>query len=295
MEAPRARKHLLGVALLALGCAWSAVAAAGYDPAALKRGEYLFYASGGCGCHVRPKSDDKTLSGGRALKTPFGVYYSSNITSDKDAGIGGWSADDFYNAMTHGVRPDGANLFPTFPYTSFTHMRRADVYDLQRYVATLPPSPRRNQEPGAPFPFNIRAAITPWKWLFLDAREFSPDPTKSAEWNRGAYLATAIGHCTECHSPRNLLGAVVKSRYLGGAAEGPEGKVPNITPAAKGIGNWDVSDIVTYMKTGMTPDGDFAGGIMAELIDDGYQHMTDEDLQAIAVYLKSVPPLDSAS
>ncbi len=181
-----------------------------------------------------------------------------------------------------------------FPYPSFTKIVDADARAIKAYLFSLPAVRQHNRPHDVPFPFSWRLLQTVWKWLFFDAGPFQPNPARSAAYNRGAYLVTALAHCGECHTPRNLLGASEPSRFLAGTAHGPDGKaVPNITPDPKsGIGRWSEDDIATLLKDGMTPEFDFVGGAMAEVVK-STARLTDADRHAIAVYLRSVPALRS--
>lgn len=261
----------------------------------VQRGEIL-YAAGGCGnCHtdVRNQNRGPEAAGGRALSTPFGTFYSPNITPHPEYGIGRWSDEDFIRAMRDGVSPDGAHYFPVFPYTSYTRMTDEDMKALKAYVFTLEPVARPNRAHDVPFPFRLRFLQTGWKLLFFEKGPFRPDPARSAEWNRGAYLAEAVAHCGECHTPRNAFGALNGKRKFAGATDGPEGEsVPNITSdVERGIGDWSDDDIVTYLMLGMDPTGDYAGSLMAEVIEDGTAKLPESDLRAIAAYLRTIPPI----
>jgi mono/diheme cytochrome c family protein len=257
------------------------------------RGEYVFH-TGGCGtCHTA-ENGGTFLAGGRELKTDFGSFFSPNITPDPETGIGGWSDEDFVRALRRGVSPDGDDYYPTFPYTSYARMTREDAVDLKAYLDSLPAVRNEVPDHDLAFPFSIRMSMIGWKLLFFDDDPFEPDPSKSEAWNRGAYLVNGPGHCGECHTPRNILGAVNTNKYLGGNKNGPEGEaVPNITPGKSGIGDWSADDIVSALETGLLPDGDFMGGAMTDVIDDNTSKLTDDDLQAIATYLTSLEPIDS--
>jgi mono/diheme cytochrome c family protein len=233
------------------------------------------------------------MAGGRPIKTPFGNIYSTNITPAPNTGIGKWSDADFLKAMTEGIGPDGTQYFPVFPYTSFTKMTQQDLLDLKAYLFSIPPVEHANKSPGLRLPFGWRFNIRFWKWLFFQPGTFQPDTTQSSEWNRGAYLATALGHCGECHTPRNLLGGLKADMSYAGAADGPEGELaPNITPHTEtGIGAWSTPDIVWLLQTGFKPDGDDTQGLMSELIENGYKHLTEADLQAVAAYLRTLKPM----
>ena len=272
---------------------------AGAQENAVARGEYLFRAAGGCSCHTDPKGGGGVggafLAGGRALATPFGVFYSPNITPDTETGIGAWSDADFARAMGEGLAPDGSHYFPVFPYTAFTGRSAGDVADLKAYLDTVAAVRQTNRPHDVAPPFGWRFTVGAWKWLFFEPGPFRPDPERTERWNRGAYLATAVAHCAECHTPRNALGGLDRSRWLAGAEDGPEGKsVPNITPhRATGIGRWSAGDIGGLLKSGRKPDFDTIQGVMAEAIEHGYRYLSDGDRAAIADYVMSLPPIDN--
>ena len=255
------------------------------------RGEYLFRAAGCYACHTRPVSGARPLAGGRAFETPYGTFYSPNITPDPDHGIGNWGLADFARALRLGEAPDGSHYFPAFPFPSYTGMQDRDLADLWAYLRGVDPVPRANREHELNFPFGFRFLAGVWKWLFFEAGAFEPDPGKDALWNRGAYLARHLGHCGECHTPRNALGALKDGLHFAGTLEGPDGKkVPNITPhPSDGIGEWSESDIAFFLQLGVMPDGDVAGGAMEDVIREGTGHLSEIDRKAIAAYLKSLP------
>jgi mono/diheme cytochrome c family protein len=231
------------------------------------------------------------MTGGRPIKTPFGTIYSTNITPAPKTGIGTWSEADFRRAMTQGVGPDGRHYFPVFPYTTFTRMSEQDIQDLKAYLFSLPPVEQANKAPELRFPFGWRAGLAVWRWLNFRPGTFQPRADQSAEWNRGAYLTTALGHCAECHTPRNWLGGLKTTMAYAGAADGPEGELaPNITPdEATGIGAWSIADMVWFLQTGVKSDGDDVQGLMSVVIDNGCKHLPEADLRAMAVYLRSLP------
>jgi mono/diheme cytochrome c family protein len=285
-------------ALAAAGVYWwlsaPVGAAAGTAPARvpdLANGQVMFNAGGCASCHAVPDQPDRLrLGGGVAIKSPFGTFYAPNISSDPTDGIGKWSEAEFVNAVMHGVSPDGQHYFPAFPYTSYQHARREDVLDLFAYLKTLPAVAGKVRDHDVPFPFNIRRNVGIWKFLFLDGKPFVPDSAKSPQWNRGAYLVNSFGHCAECHSPRNALGGITAAqRFAGGPNPEGEGWVPNITQ--KGLGEWSAKDIAYFLKTGELPDGDSVGGAMTRVIKNTSQ-LPDDDLAAMADYLKSLPPVD---
>jgi mono/diheme cytochrome c family protein len=272
---------------LAAGSVWGA------EPAASQRGKTVLQAAGGCSCHTDEQHSGAFMAGGRPIKTPFGTVYSTNITPAPKTGIGTWSEADFLKAMTQGVGPHGKHYFPVFPYTSFTRMTEPDARDLRAYLFSLPPVEQANKPPELQLPFGWRFGLVMWKWLNFRPGTFQPRPDQSAEWNRGAYLTTALGHCAECHTPRTWSGGLNAKMAYAGAADGPEGELaPNITPDKEtGIGAWSVADIVWYLQTGLKPDGDDPQGLMSIVIENGYKHLSEPDLRAIAVYLRSLPPI----
>ena len=268
------------------------VAAAELPPRAadLGNGRAMFLAGGCAACHMTPKQTDATrLGGGLQLHTAFGEFYVPNISPDAKDGIGGWSEAQFVTAMTEGTAPDGSHLYPAFPYPSYRHMRLDDVRDLFAYLKTLPPVAGRVRPHDLKFPFNIRRTVGLWKLLFLDGKGFTPDAKQSAEWNRGAYLVNGPGHCAECHSPRNALGAVIESRkFDGGPSPTDQGGVPSIRQDK--LAAWSVGDIVGTLTSGDTPDSDRVGGPMVDVVRNISQ-LSDADRHAMAVYIKSLPPL----
>ncbi len=254
-------------------------------------GLVVFNAGGCASCHAVPDQPDRLkLGGGLAIPSPFGTFYAPNISPDKADGIGGWTETDFVTAVTSGVSPAGRHYFPAFPYTSYAHARPEDIRDLFAYLKTLAPVSGRVRDHDLPFPFNIRRNVGIWKLLFFDGNPFVADGAHSPQWNRGAYLVNSLGHCAECHSPRNFLGGIIAAqRFAGGPNPEGEGWVPNITQ--KGIGEWSAVDIAYFLKTGQTPDGDSAGGSMARVIRNTSQ-LSEADCAAMADYLKSLPPVE---
>ena len=257
-----------------------------------KRGAYIVRLAGCATCHTAPK-DGKFLAGGLELKSPFGSFFPPNITPDPETGIGGWSDEDFIQALRHGKSPDGKPYYPAFPYTSYTAMTMTDMLDLKAYLDTI--EPVRNQVPdhALGFPFNVRTGMYVWRALFFGTRTIAPDPDQSEAWNRGAYIVNGPGHCQECHTPRNVFGALQRDRALSGNPQGPDNKpVPNITGHARlGIQSWSTEDVVSFLQIGIKPDGDFAGGAMTDVIDDATSKLTEADVTAIATYLKSLPAI----
>ncbi|MGB6348588.1 MAG: cytochrome c [Pseudolabrys sp.] len=253
----------------------------------LGNGRTMFLIGGCSSCHAVPKQKDSTqLGGGLALNSPFGVFYVPNISSDSKDGIGAWSEAQFLTAMVKGTSPAGEHLYPALPYTSYHLMQVDDLRDLFAYLKTLPAISGKVRDHDLPFPFNIRRTLGLWKLLFLGDKTFSPDPAQSAQWNRGAYLVNGPGHCAECHSPRNFLGAVIAGRrFTGGQSPSGQGGVPDITQ--RKLHDWTVEDFAETLDTGMTPDSDRVGGPMVEVVANTRQ-LSAADRQAMAVYLKSL-------
>jgi len=291
-------KWLLSTAILAVVLIFAAVIWLAGQPAAppkamnphmpnLANGRTMFLIGGCSSCHAVPGQKDATrLGGGLALNSPFGTFYVPNISPDFEDGIGRWSEIDFVVAMRTGVSPTGMHLYPAFPYTSYHLMTSDDVRDLFAYLKTLPAVKGRVRDHDLGFPFNIRSLIGYWKLLFLDRGVLAPNPAQSAQWNRGAYLVNGPGHCAECHSPRNILGAIIAGRrFTGGQSPTGQGGVPDITQAK--LHDWKVSDFVETLDTGMTPDADRVGGLMVDVVANTRQ-LSAADRQAIAVYLKSL-------
>lgn len=260
----------------------------------LANGELLFWA-GGCGsCHAPAKAEGEaklSLGGGQELVTPFGTFRVPNISPDTATGIGGWSNADFVTAMVKGVSPDGRHYYPAFPYTSYQRMTVTDLIDLKGYLDTLPAVPNTVAGHDLSFPFNVRRGLGLWKLLYLDGETFTPDPSRSEAVNRGAYLVEGPGHCGECHTPRDFIGGPRMDRHLaGGPAPEGEGFVPNLTPHESGLGGWSAADIAYAMETGFTPDYDTLGGSMTS-VQENMSHLPASDREAIAAYLKSIPPV----
>lgn len=260
------------------------------DADRLARGELLFNIGGCTNCHTA--KDGPQLAGGDPIKSPFGTFYAPNITPDPETGIGGWNEADFIRAMREGKSPAGAPYYPAFPYTSYTRMSEADLTALKAYLDTLPPRRQESRPHELPFPYNQRWGMHLWQAAFFEPAPFVPDPARSDAWNRGAYLVEGPGHCAECHTPRNFAGVLDQDRaYAGAPAPVGTGRIPNISgdPEA-GLGKWSEQDIVLALKLGMLPDGDFLGGEMAKVVRNATGKLPDADLQAIATYLKSLPP-----
>lgn len=273
---------------------------AGTEPVAtgapdLKNGEIVYLASGCSSCHAVPGQDDKNrLGGGLKIGSPFGTFHVPNISPHPRDGIGTWTLAQFQRALRGGVSPAGEHYYPAFPYTAYQRMADADIRDLFGYMKTLPQVEGKAPGHELPFPFNVRRGLGLWKLLFLDGKPFMPDPAKSATVNRGGYLVEAMAHCAECHSPRNVLGAVeADRRYAGGPDPEGRGKIPNITPGKGGIGDWKKSDMVELLTTGFTPTFDSVGSTMADVVAHTSK-LPQEDRAAIAEYILALPPRDSA-
>jgi mono/diheme cytochrome c family protein len=289
---------LVLVALIGLGLFWwltipSTVAAASLPArqADLTNGQTMFNAGGCSSCHAVPDQPDRLkLGGGLAIPSPFGTFYAPNISPDPNDGIGRWSEADFVTAVQKGTSPEGTHYYPAFPYASYQRARVEDIRDIFAYLRTLAPVSGHVRDHDMPFPFNIRRTVGMWKLFFLDGKPFVPDAAHSATWNRGAYLVNGLGHCAECHSPRNLLGGIVEAqRFAGGPNPDGEGSVPNITQ--KQIADWSAKDIGYFLETGEMPDGDTAGGAMARVIRNTSQ-LPAADRGAMAEYVKSLPPVE---
>jgi len=275
----RLRRAVAAVCLLIPGVA----AAESDNYVEIARGKALVTAGDCVACHTAPGG--VPFAGGLALQTPFGAIMTPNITPDNLTGIGSWSADDFARAMHEGRRPDGAYLYPAFPYPYYTKVTRADTDAILTYLRSLPPVSNSVNRSTLPFPFNIRQSMIGWNTLFFTPSGFTPDPKRSDEYNRGAYLVEGLGHCGACHTPLNAFGANLSYQRLeGGRVD--NWTAPNITNDKDlGLGKWSVDDIVRYLKTGQTATG-LASGPMKDVVENSTSKMADADLKAMAVYLK---------
>jgi mono/diheme cytochrome c family protein len=282
------RTRWFGAALAAtVACAAESAAAA--DQATIARGEYLARAGDCTACHTA--EGGQPFAGGQALQSPFGPIYAPNITPDRATGIGDWSDDDFYRAMHEGVGKHGQHLYPAFPYPWFTKVTRDDVLAIKAYLFSLPPVNARSHETRLPFPFNIRAGIAGWNAAFVNFGEFRPDPAKSDQINRGAYLAEGLGHCGDCHTPKGpAMEPDTSKAYSGGAFD--VWYAPNITSDKKrGVGAWSDADLAAYLKTGLVRGKGVAVGPMSQTIHDSLAYLTDQDINAIVAYLKDTRPI----
>lgn len=258
-----------------------------------KTGEYLVAAGNCVSCHT--SENGSPFAGGLNFETPFGKIYSTNITPDPEFGIGGWSLEEFEAAVRHGERPDGENLYPVFPYTSYTIINDEDVAAIYAYLKTVAPVKYTPPENDLGFPYNQRWAIGLWKSLYFDEGRFEPQPEKSEQWNRGAYLVEGLGHCGMCHSPRNFMGAIDTDLAMTGGTfmETVEGKLsawsaPNLTSADNGLAAWLEKDIKDYLKLGYSHRAGVFGP-MNKVVMNSTRHMSTEDVTAMAVYIKSLP------
>ncbi|SKB62482.1 cytochrome c [Luteibacter sp. 22Crub2.1] len=267
--------------------------AAGVVPASdlVERGRYLTLAGDCASCHTT--RGGAPFSGGRVIGTPFGAIPAPNLTPDRDTGLGAWSADDFYRAMHNGKGHDDRSFYPVFPFTSYTKVTRADTDAIFAYLKSLPPVKRASIEPMLRWPYSMRSLIASWRLLYFDEGEFVHDPKRSAAWNRGAYLVQGLGHCNECHANRNAFGAMVSEPYLaGGIIPVQNWYAPDLSMGPNGgLAGWSEADVVALLKTGRSAKGT-AFGPMAEVVLQSTQHLTDDDLAAMATYLRSLPERD---
>jgi mono/diheme cytochrome c family protein len=258
----------------------------------VKRGEYLAKAADCMVCHTAPGGED--YAGGLAFPLPFGTLYSTNITADKNTGIANYSDQDFLNAVQRGVRKDGARLYPAMPYTSYAFMTDADVLAIKAYLLSLPAVPRQNQPDTLQFPFNQRWSMIFWSWAFNPNTRFAPNTEKSAEWNRGAYIAEALAHCGECHTPRNLAFALDNGRKFAGAVAAGWHAYDITSDKGTGIGTWTDDEIFAYLARGHTMGHGTASGPMGEAVDHSLSHLEPADIRALVTYLRSIPAVASS-
>jgi mono/diheme cytochrome c family protein len=256
----------------------------------LQQGQYVFFAAGCISCHTV----DQPLAGGRAIDSPFGTFYGPNITPHLEHGIGNWELEDLICALREGISPEGEHYYPAFPYPSFTMMTRRDIMSLYTYLMAQPAFPNKNRPHELVWFLSNRALIAHWK----GGGRFTPrvlqfDPNESREWNRGQYLAMALGHCSECHTPRGTLGSPLMDQYMAGTREGPDGiRVPNITSDEEtGIGGWTHKDLNTFLATGRKPNGYYPTDLMMEVLGTSSMRLTEYDQHALSIYLSSLPPI----
>ena len=258
----------------------------------VKRGEYLAKAADCMVCHTAPGGAD--YAGGLAFPLPFGTLYSTNITADKDTGIGNYSDQDFLDAVQRGIRKDGARLYPAMPYTSYTFMTDADVLAIKAYLLSLPAVPRQNQRDMLQFPFNQRWSMIFWSLAFNPNTRFAPNTEKGAEWNRGAYIAEALAHCGDCHTPRNLAFALDNRRKFGGAVAAGWRAYDITSDKGTGIGSWSDEEVFAYLAKGHAMGRGTASGPMGEAVDHSFSQMDPADIRALVTYLRSIPAVASS-
>lgn len=283
---------IAGAASALVISAVSAAASDGQNFNLIERGRYLAAAADCFACHT-VRNGGEPYAGGRPIETPFGNIISPNITPDQETGIGAWTDDQFVNAVRKGVRSDGAHLYPAMPYTSYTKMSREDVLAIRAYLNTVEPVRNPVATNTLPFPFNVRPSLSAWKALYFQEGAYQPDPKRSAQWNRGAYLVEGPGHCTACHTPKSFLGGDKTAQHFQGSKL--QGWfAPDITNDNKtGLGAWSPEQIATYLKTGHNRFS-AATGPMAEEVADSTSKLSDDDLKAMAIYLKSLPGRNSS-
>lgn len=264
------------------------------DAATLARGEYLARAGNCLGCHTARGGEPG--AGGRAIATPFGTVYSSNLTPDEDTGLGRWSASEFRRALRHGRSRDGRLLTPAFPYPNFTRVTRQDADAIYAWVMSRPAVKRSNRPHDLRFPYGLQAALAVWRALYFRTEPFVPDPARSAAWNRGSYLVNGLGHCMACHAARNFLGGTVQGPEAGGAiVSAQHWYAPSLADAREaGVADWALEDVVALLQTGTSPRGT-AMGPMAEVVARSTQHLAQDDLRAMAEYLRTLPPAAAAA
>jgi len=258
------------------------------QPTEVQRGEYLARAGDCVSCHTA--AGGAPFAGGLRLDTPFGYMLSPNITPDDATGIGRWTRDDFRRALHDGVNKRGQDMYPTMPYDFYTRATREDVDAIYAYLRTVKPVRNQVTVNHLYFPFDQRWSMAAWRELYFSEGAYKPDPAKSAAWNRGAYLVEGFGHCSDCHSPRNLLGGIEKSKDFTGAVIDGWFALDLTSDIATGLGAWTVDEIATYLKTGRYQGKTTTLGPMAEVVRNSLSHLSDTDLKAMAEYLKSIPP-----
>ena len=253
------------------------------------RGEYLARAADCEVCHTAP--GEAANAGGLAIPLPFGTLYSTNITADKETGIGDYSDADFLNAVQRGIRKDGTRLYPAMPYASYTYMTDADVLAIKAYLLSRPAVHAGNRADTLGFPYNQRWSMIVWSWVFNANSRFEPNTAQSPQWNRGAYLAEALAHCGECHTPRNLAFALDNRRKFSGAIAAGWHAFNITSDKGAGIGGWGDDEVQAYLSQGHTHDRGTAAGPMGEAVDQSFSRMSRSDIAALVVYLRSVPAI----
>ena len=258
----------------------------------VRRGEYLAKAADCMACHTAPGGED--YAGGLAFPLPFGTLYSTNITADKDTGIGNYSDQDFLGAVQRGIRKDGARLYPAMPYTSYTFMTDDDVLAIKAYLFSLPAAHRENEPDTLQFPFNQRWSMIFWSWAFNPNKRFAPNSEKSAEWNRGAYIAEALAHCGDCHTPRNFALALDNRRKFAGAITAGWRAYDITSDKRTGIGSWSDEEVFAYLARGHAMGHGTAAGPMGEAVDHSLSQIESADIRTLVVYLRSIPAIASS-
>ena len=258
----------------------------------IDRGEYLARVGDCIACHTQPGGEE--FAGGRPMPTPFGALYVPNITPDEETGIGAWTSDEFYRMMHTGVSRDGTLLYPAMPFASYTRVTRADSDAIYAYLMSVPPVKQKNRPHELRFPFNNRQLLIGWRTLYFHEGEYAPDASQSAQWNRGAYLVEGLGHCTMCHTAVNALGGSSESKeFEGGMIPNQNWYAPSLTSNREGgLGEWNIQDIADLLQVGAAQRATTYGP-MAEVVYHSLQYLTDEDAQAMAVYLKTLPKRDA--
>ena len=260
--------------------------------AVIARGEYLARIGDCVACHTEP--GDEVFAGGRAMPTPFGALYAPNITPDEETGIGRWNADEFYRMMHTGVSRDGALLYPAMPFANYTRVTRADSDAIYAYLMSVNPVKRKNRPHELRFPYNQRELLVGWRTLYFNQGEYQSDPSKSKQWNRGAYLVHGLGHCSMCHTAVNRLGGSSESKaFEGGMIPNQNWYAPSLTSNQEaGLGNWTIKEIKDLLQAGASNRGTVYGP-MAEVVYHSLQYLSDADAEAMAIYLKDLPQRDS--
>ncbi len=250
------------------------------------RGAYLARMSGCIACHTNLEGNGEPLAGGLTLKTGFGTFYSPNLTTHKEQGIGSWTIEQFAKAVRRGISPEGEPYYPAFPYPFYAKLKDQDIADLWAAFQTVPPVDRPSIPQALKFPFSFRSGLKLWRAAFLDFKPYEPVANKSESWNRGKFIVEGPAHCAACHTPRNFAGARQVEQDLHGATGLPSGgKSPPITTRALVKNGWTINALKYALKTGVLPDGDAFGGAMGEVVRDGTSFLSDEDREAIATYL----------
>jgi mono/diheme cytochrome c family protein len=260
----------------------------------INRGEYLARAGDCVACHTAPNG--RQFAGDRPMPTPFGSLFVPNITPDEETGIGQWTSDDFFRMMRTGVSRDGTLLYPAMPFASYTKVTRADSDAIYAYLMSVPPVKQSNRPHELRFPFNNRDLLLGWRTLYFTEGEYISDPKQSSQWNRGAYLVQGLGHCAMCHTAINALGGSSESKaFEGGMIPNQNWYAPSLTSNREaGLGNWEIKDIADLLQVGASHRGTVYGP-MAEVVYNSLQYLSDEDVEAMAVYLKALPQRDSES